>query len=206
MADLEKNYGHGAVSCPACFGVFELREGRPCGCITNTPTIVCPRCESCSCTAEPQQRHLAHLGPLGRAMAAQVEIEIESLEAEVAPLVLVADDSGLVRSKIGELLGELGFRVIGAADGREAWRLALEHKPDIAVLDALMPGFDGRELSRLIKTHPEMRDTRVIVVTGLYQNRRYEQEAYDVFSVDEFLPKPLSADVLERAVVSQLSH
>ena len=81
--------------------------------------------------------------------------------------VLIADDQALVRG---------GFRVLvdsdpectvvaEAADGREAVALALEHKPDVVLMDIRMPNMDGLEAATLILEDDRLRETRVLVLT-----------------------------------------
>ena len=81
--------------------------------------------------------------------------------------VIVADDEPLVRQGLRLVLElEPGLEILGeAADGREAVELVRRHRPDLALLDVRMPGMDGIEAARLICAEPELRETRVAVLT-----------------------------------------
>lgn len=93
----------------------------------------------------------------------------------MAERVLLADDHTVVREGLASLLRAEGFEVVGAAaDGREAVRLAMDHKPDIAVLDLVMPEMNGLEAARgVIRVSP---DTKVIILT-MHAEQPYAVEA-----------------------------
>jgi DNA-binding NarL/FixJ family response regulator len=81
--------------------------------------------------------------------------------------VIVADDEPLVRQGMRLVLElEPGLEILGeASDGREAVELVRRHRPDLALLDVRMPGMDGIEAARLICAEPDLRETRVVVLT-----------------------------------------
>lgn len=84
--------------------------------------------------------------------------------------VLLVDDHALVRQGVRAFLEtQPGFHVIGEADsGTEAVQLAVEHAPDVALVDLLMPGMDGVETTRLLTTRSPR--TRVIVLTSYHED------------------------------------
>jgi two-component system, OmpR family, response regulator MtrA len=65
--------------------------------------------------------------------------------------ILVADDDSHIRRLIAELLIAEGFKVIMAEDGEEALNLCLAERPDLVVLDIIMPGMDGMEVCRRLR-------------------------------------------------------
>jgi DNA-binding NarL/FixJ family response regulator len=82
--------------------------------------------------------------------------------------VLLADDQPLIRSGFRALLDvEDDIEVVAeAADGAEAVRLALEHRPDIALVDIQMPGMDGIEATRRIAADPALTGVHVVILTN----------------------------------------
>jgi putative two-component system response regulator len=106
------------------------------------------------------------------------------------PLVLAADDTDVVRTLFAQLLVSDGYRVVTVSDGDEALVAAQEHRPDVFLLDVRMPGPNGLEVCRRLKSAPETRLTPVILVTGLADtNDRIEGiEA----GADDFLTKPVN--------------
>ncbi len=81
------------------------------------------------------------------------------------PLVLVVDDDPSVRDLMGRLLSKEGFRIVFAADGVEALRLARHDLPDVITLDVMMPGLDGWAVLTTLKADPSTADIPVIMVT-----------------------------------------
>ncbi len=83
------------------------------------------------------------------------------------PLVLVVDDERPTRDLIARGLEKEGFRMIAAATGEEALRLARERKPDVISLDVLMPGMDGWTVLRSLKADPLTASIPVVMVSML---------------------------------------
>jgi CheY-like chemotaxis protein len=113
--------------------------------------------------------------------------------------VLVADDSRIFRSLLVEVLRERGLEVIEAANGREALDALLAQRPELAVLDALMPLLSGFDvISTLHEKAPDYQPV-IFLVTAVYKSRRWETEARQHYKVHEYLEKPLEpADLLEK--------
>ena len=80
--------------------------------------------------------------------------------------VLIADDSPLIRRLIEVAVLDRGHEVIAAEDGDVAWALFEREQPSLVILDWQMPGLDGLEVCRRIRTSPSARDVFVLVVTG----------------------------------------
>jgi CheY-like chemotaxis protein len=82
------------------------------------------------------------------------------------PPVVVADDDRDVRTMLRTLLELDGHEVVEAKDGREAWQLCLEVQPSVVVADIQMPGIDGLQLCRKIRSSQYSPDIKVIVYTA----------------------------------------
>ena len=119
-----------------------------------------------------------------------------------SPLVLVADDDDDILLLVTTRLRRDGFDVIQARDGDEALDLALEHRPAIAVLDVGMPGLDGLEVVRAIRSDDATRAMRVVLLTAKAQEsdvRRGYDVGADLYVKKPFSPADLSAKVRELA-------
>jgi CheY-like chemotaxis protein len=81
-------------------------------------------------------------------------------------LVMVADDSKVVRVKTSRLLAQHGYRVVLAEDGAEAARLIEHEVPRVLVTDVEMPGLDGFALTRLVRQHPQAAGIPIIMITS----------------------------------------
>jgi DNA-binding response OmpR family regulator len=80
--------------------------------------------------------------------------------------ILVVDDEPAVRSFIGHSLRGASFEVIEATNGTDALALARSAGPDIILLDIRMPGMDGLDVLRKLRTSPATRSLPVIFLTG----------------------------------------
>ncbi len=83
--------------------------------------------------------------------------------------ILLADDSKFLRLTIERALARAGYFVITAADGEQAVQLTKEKKPDLVLLDMLLPKLTGPEVLKALKADPETKDIAVVVFTGLSQ-------------------------------------
>lgn len=101
--------------------------------------------------------------------------------------VLVVDDEEAIAEAVRARLESEGFSVVVAYDGPEAIRLHAEHRPDLVVLDLMLPGMDGLEVCKEIQKH---RWTPVLMLTA----RTEEADTVAGFAVgaDDYLTKPFS--------------
>jgi len=114
--------------------------------------------------------------------------------------VLIADDSRIFRALMSEVLRDNGLDVLEAANGREALDKATAVRPELLILDALMPLLSGFDvLTRLREKSPEYRP-KVFIVTAVYKSRRWESEARQQYGVQENLEKPLQPEDLIAAI------
>ncbi len=115
--------------------------------------------------------------------------------------ILVVDDDAVVRRYLEAQLAGMGCRLVFAADGAEALARVAEDRPDLVLLDILMPGLDGFEVCRRLKDAPATRDIPVIHLTALGQeakDRSFEAGA------DDFLNKPVNIVELRSRLRSHL--
>jgi putative two-component system response regulator len=117
--------------------------------------------------------------------------------------ILVADDSEGIRILFNRLLAADGHEVILAPDGASALAAAERERPDIILLDVVMPGLTGLDVCRQLKSDPQTRLTPVVLVSGQHElkNRIDGLEA----GADEFLSKPVHPHEL-RARMRSLSR
>lgn len=85
--------------------------------------------------------------------------------------ILVADDEADIREILCSILKKEGFEVIPARDGNEALQLVKDQKPDLVILDFLMPGLNGVEVCQALKKDPATEPIPVIIVTA-YPNQK----------------------------------
>jgi two-component system, OmpR family, phosphate regulon response regulator PhoB len=83
--------------------------------------------------------------------------------------ILIVDDSRFLRIANERALVKAGYEVITAADGEDGLMLAREHKPDLIVLDMLLPKLSGPEVLRALRKYPDTASIPVMVLTSLPQ-------------------------------------
>jgi twitching motility two-component system response regulator PilH len=92
--------------------------------------------------------------------------------------ILIVEDSRFLRIANERALVGAGYNVITADDGEAGLRLARERKPDLVILDLMLPKLPGREVLRELRTHPETAAIPVMIVSSLPQSndRKYLDE------------------------------
>jgi DNA-binding response OmpR family regulator len=118
--------------------------------------------------------------------------------ADRRPLVLIADDDEDTLALVSIRLEQAGYEVIGAADGKRAYELAVERRPDIAVLDVRMPLVFGYEVIRRIRDHDQISGMPVILLTASTDTPAM-MRGFEV-GADEYLTKPFNAQELASRV------
>ncbi len=108
--------------------------------------------------------------------------------------VLVVDDKDFNRTVIADMLQPLGFRVVEAANGQEGLHQAVAQKPDIVLVDLVMPLMDGFEMTRRLRHIPDLKNLIVVAISAsvLEFDQRLSQEA----CCNDFLPKPVHESAL----------
>jgi DNA-binding response OmpR family regulator len=107
-------------------------------------------------------------------------------------LVLVVDDDEGIRELLAMLIKKEGWRVETAEDGAEGERKALSLKPDLIVLDLMLPRYGGFELLKQLQA-TELARTPIVIVTGRYTDRSTAEMIRQESNVVELLEKPVKA-------------
>ena len=115
------------------------------------------------------------------------------------PLILVVDDTALARDAVARLLETEGFQTERAANGREAYAKLYTQKPDLVLLDLMMPELDGITLLRMIRRHPLWETIPIIVLTALPDENKLVARARELGVKDIFLKSTFGfADLMQR--------
>ncbi|MDW8326034.1 MAG: response regulator [Anaerolineales bacterium] len=116
----------------------------------------------------------------------------------LANCVLIVDDQPSNLMTLEALLAPLGLNLVCVSDGQEALRRAAALKPDLILLDVMMPGMDGFEVCRRLRAHPVLAEVPIIMVTALNDRESLLQgiEA----GADDFITKPFDRAVLRARV------
>ena len=114
-------------------------------------------------------------------------------------LILVVDDEPKVAQIARDYLEKNGFRVVTARDGVTALAMARRERPDLIILDLMLPGMDGREVCRAIRRES---DTPIIMLTALAEES--DQVAGLELGADDYIAKPFSPRALVARVRANL--
>jgi len=109
--------------------------------------------------------------------------------------VLIAEDEKDSRELLSWLLQKLGYQVVTAANGREAWDTFRKGRFRIVISDVLMPEMDGLELCKNIRSHKQSKYTYIIIITALIGKKDY-LEGMEA-GADDFVTKPFEPDELK---------
>ena len=109
----------------------------------------------------------------------------------MSSLILVVDDEPKIVRLARDYLEKNGFRVVTAPDGSSALAMARREKPDLIVLDLLLPGMDGREVCRILRNES---DVPIIMLTALSEES--DQIVGLEIGADDYIVKPFSPRAL----------
>ncbi|MFZ9690278.1 MAG: response regulator, partial [Phycisphaerales bacterium] len=116
--------------------------------------------------------------------------------------ILLVDDEPLNRDMLGRRLGKTGFVIRTASDGADALARIAEAKPDLVLLDLLMPGMSGLDVLRQLRRTWDPTELPVVVATALHETS-FLVEAMDA-GANDFVTKPLDFPVVLARVETQL--
>ena len=116
--------------------------------------------------------------------------------------ILVVDDVPLNLLLVEKMLARFNFRVRKAANGREAIREMLEEKPDLVLLDIMMPVMDGFQVLEAVRERKDWAGVKMVVLTALDSN----QDVVKAFNLGakDFITKPIVLSKLLNTVADQL--
>jgi len=108
--------------------------------------------------------------------------------------VLIIDDDAMYLKVMEELLSQNGWQVLLAKDGDAGIKLARAHQPSVVLLDLLMPGTNGFQVCRALRSDPSLREIRIVVTSG----RQFGSDRQTAFAAgaNHYLVKPIKTEEL----------
>ncbi len=113
--------------------------------------------------------------------------------------ILCIEDEAEMVALIRIILGRKGYEVLGASGGEEGLKKVLETKPDLVLLDLMMPDMDGWEVYQQMKADEKTREIPVVVVTAKAQTID-KVLGLHIAKVDDYIAKPFSPEELLASV------
>jgi len=115
--------------------------------------------------------------------------------------ILVVDDEANIRELLNQEFSEAGYRVRLAENGRDALAKIREAKPDLVILDVMMPEMNGFDLAAVLKNDPETMEIPIIILSIVQDKERGFR-----LGVDRYLTKPINTEILFNEVDSLLAQ
>ena len=116
--------------------------------------------------------------------------------------ILIVDDEFGVLEVLGFILSDAGFQVVSALNGQEALARLEENRPDLAIVDFMMPILDGNEVIKAIRSDNRLRDIPIILVSGLPEKTIRERCG----GYTSFLRKPYKTEQLMEEISKLLDR
>ncbi|UCF95392.1 MAG: response regulator [Desulfobacterales bacterium] len=111
--------------------------------------------------------------------------------------ILIVDDEPSIVVPIQFLMEQNGYQVLVAQNGEEALDIIFKSKPDLILLDIMLPGIDGYEVCEIVRLNPEYRKTKIIFLTA--RGREVEIAKGMALGADAYITKPFSnAELVEK--------
>jgi len=126
-------------------------------------------------------------------------IPLDGMEDNTIRVLVVDDDPAIVELFVDVLQGDGRFEVASAQTGYDAGMLTTQFKPDIVVLDYMLPDINGNKVCRTIRSNPELSSIRILVISGMVNPA--EVEELMKAGADDFIKKPFNIEnVIERII------
>jgi twitching motility two-component system response regulator PilG len=140
------------------------------------------------------------IDPAIRENQERAEQEAKALTDKV---ILVVDDSPTVRKIVKVTLAKIGCRVIMAEDGLEALAKIEDEKPDLILLDIMMPHLDGYQVCSLIKKNPHYKHVPVVMLSG--KDGFFDKVRGRLVGSTDYITKPFQPHVVTETVEKHLT-
>ncbi len=118
--------------------------------------------------------------------------------------ILVVDDEGFIRDIMEQVFEGEEYRIFHAENGYQAGMLAERERPDLILLDILLPDIDGRDVCRHIRQAEYGKECRILAVTALRNPE--DVEAIYAAGIDDYIAKTFSIEKLREKVEALLKH
>jgi signal transduction histidine kinase/DNA-binding response OmpR family regulator len=141
-----------------------------------------------------------HLDDLVKRLKEQVVQSQLSINGKIAR-VLVVDDDDSIRSLLQQELGDAGYLIEEASNGKEALAKVRANRPDLIILDIMMPEMNGFDVAAVLKNDPQTMDIPIIVLSIVQDKARGFR-----IGVDRYLTKPIDTGILFNEIGSLLEQ
>ena len=117
--------------------------------------------------------------------------------------ILVVDDDPEIVTMLNTRLTKRGYKVATAGDGHKAIEIAKREKPDVVLLDVMMPGKSGWEVARALKQDPVTQHVKIVMVSAI--GEKTNEITAPIYGADAHVDKPFEFEKLEKVIAGLLS-
>ncbi len=110
-------------------------------------------------------------------------------------VVLIVDDEEDILKLVSKIVTKAGYDYLTVNNGSEAIPLITKHKPDLIILDAMLPGVHGFDICKQIKSS-DLAYIPVLIVSAIYKGWEFETEIINIYKADRFIEKPFRVNLL----------
>jgi DNA-binding response OmpR family regulator len=128
--------------------------------------------------------------------------EVGSAGQRTGPVILVVDDDEYIHATLAATMRSLRPEIVQATTARQGLELALERRPDVAIVDVGLPDLDGFALTRAMRARPELSSLRICILTGHFPDEAAAQAA----GANAIIGKPFRLHDLLDTIRAQLEE
>lgn len=176
------------IQCPSCGARYQIDAKRT---SKRVARVKCPKCADIFQVTLVEEQ--GGESPAVPAAAPRV------------PKVLVVDDSKFFRELILDVLKPMPMTFLTAADGTEALEVIRRERPDLVILDLNLPGKNGYELIREVRAEEDLKNIRLLAMSGVYRKETDVTEVRHV-GADDFINKSFKPEQLQERVTALLKR
>ncbi len=141
-----------------------------------------------------------HLDDLVKQLKERVAISQIHIQGQASNILIVDDDES-IRTLLHQELGDAGYNIIEARNGKEALACVRKQRPDLIILDIMMPEMNGFDVAAVLKNDPETMDIPIIVLSVVQDKARGFR-----IGIDRYLTKPIDTGLLFAEIGSLLEQ
>ena len=124
-------------------------------------------------------------------------------QSSAIPKILIADDDLEIQKMVKAALKPIGANLVFADDGEQALEKLLVEKPDLVILDVMMPKLTGWEVAKYIRGHQDLKDVKILVLTAI--GEKVSDATSPLVGADDHLDKPFTFEELADRVRALLA-
>lgn len=119
------------------------------------------------------------------------------------PVILIADDDPEILTLLGIRLSKQGYAIIEAQDGNSALEKARRERPDLVLLDVMMPAKNGWEVAKALREDDSLQKMGIVMLTAI--GERVNEMTSPLYGADDYVDKPFDFSQLEKKIRAVLA-